>query len=539
MEGDSEIMINFSYDSFLDMINLSIQEKYQSPLTKAIVLDVIKRLVVNLQEYVKLEPMFDTTENRYFINIVHEILTYELSLEDRNKLIVSASKWIKDFPSDDLTTKRILSDILLSPQELDHKYINVLYKKMKLTLLWCISDKEIKSIAYKMKKINNTSDMLTQEVLFQEIFEQGKKIINDAMIIGSAVKDNVNVESINMSCEQSIKEAFKIHNLTRSAYSFQFGLQGLNDMIGKEKLTGGVGLKLGEFVLFGALSFNYKSGMMLDILRWMSAYNQPPKIDDKVPVILFITLENEATNNMIDWYRRSYIIKHGELPPDHFTEDDMASFIKTNSTINGWEVHIFRKLSGHFGMEDYIEMIENFKRNGRRVYISIIDYLGLFRLGPQGAVIDSPAMKASYLVDLFDKMHNYTSYENILTITPHQLSPEAGSIAAQGGAGIVKKFNGQYHFETGKKIYHKVTTCILMHIEKNSNKVPFLTFAYSKRRYYDPPSPELLSCAYPFHKSFGILDDYQYATSQAVYDIYSYRGQVEALNEEDDLSILR
>lgn len=532
-------MLNFSYDSFLDMITLSIQEKYPTPLTREIVLEVLQKLLFNLQEYIKVEPMFDTPENRYFIGIVHDILTYEMTLEDKNRLITSSSKWLKNFPSDDATTKRILSDILLNPSPIDDKYINVLYKKLKLTLLWCMSDKELKSISYKMKKINNTTDTLTQEVLFKDVFEQAKRILSEATLIGSAVKDNVNVESINMSCNESIKEAFKVHNLTRSSYTFKFGLQGLNEMIGKDKLTNTIGLKLGEFVLFGALSFNYKSGIMLDILRWMSSYNEPPKIDDRVPVILFITLENEATNNLIDWYRRCYIIKNGELPPEHVTEDEIAEFIKTNSTINGWEVHIFRKLSGHFSMEDYTNMIEDFKKNGRRVYISIIDYLGLFQLGAKGTVIDSPAMKASHLVDLFDKMHNYASYENILTITPHQLSPEAGGIAAQGGANIVKRFNGQYHFETAKKIYHKVTTCILMHIEKNSNKIPFLTFCYSKRRYYDPPEPEKLFCAYPFHKSFGILDDYQYATSQAVQDIYSYRGPVESLEEDDSLSIFK
>lgn len=530
-------MLNFSYDSFLDMITLSIQEKYPTPLTRDIVIDVLQKLLLNLQEYIKVEPMFDTSENRYFISIVNEILTYEMTLEDKNRLMISASKWIKNFPSNDDTTKRILSDILLNPLPIDDKYINVLYKKLKLILIWCMSDKEIKSISYKMKKINNTTDALTQEVLFKDVFEQAKRIINDAMMIGSAVKDNVNVESINMSCEESIKEAFKVHKLTRSGHVFKFGLHGLNDMLGVDKTTGSIGLTLGEFVLLGALSFNYKSGILLDILRWMAVYNEPPKLDDRVPVILFISLENEATNNLVNWYRRSYVMKYGELPPDNFTDSDIASFIKNTSSMNGWELHIFRKLGDHFGIEDYIELVEELKKKGRRVYISILDYLSLFRIGPKGSLIDSPAMKASYLTDLFDKMHNYTSHENILTITAHQLSPEAGGVAAQGGANIVKKFRGDYHMEVSKKIYHKVDTCILMHIEKNSNKIPFLTFAQSKRRYIDPPAQDKLFCAYPFHPEFGIMDDFHLATSQAVSDIYSYRAMTETTDVVEDLSI--
>lgn len=522
-------MVNISYDSFLDMINLCIQPTFAKPLTRNVVIDVVKKLLVNLQEYIKVEPIFDTEENRYFMNIINELLTFEITLEDKNRLIVNSSKWLKNFPSsEDQTIKRILSQILLGEDAIDDKHLLVTYKKIKLTLMWCLSDKELRSIMYKMRKISNMSDTLTQEVMFKDIFEQAKNTLYEIKVIGDAVKENVNISSINMSDRESIKNALAVHRMTREDFTFLTGLQGLNAMLG------GKGFTLGELVCFGGLSHHYKSGILMDCARWMVSYNTPPNFDDRIPVVLFISLENEATRNLINWYKRGYFMKHGEPPPDHFTDDDIADFISTTYSINGWELHIERKLGPFFAFEDYLSLLDEFKKKGRRVYISIIDYFLKMSLGKR-LNLDSPAIKSAAVQDLFNNFLNHANHENVLTIGAQQLGPKAAEIAANTPMYPVKKFNPNSHFADSSNIIKEISTNIMLHKELNTNKQPFLTMNWGKRRDEDPPDPEHLFCAYPFTK-YGIVDDINFATSQAVSDIYSYRASQPA-SEIEDLSI--
>lgn len=521
-------MLDFGPDTFLDMITLIVHKEFPKPLERSIVVDVITKLLVNIKEYIKIEPMVDTEENRFFINVTEELLISELTYEDKVQLDNFAVKCLKKFPkSEEPAIKRILSSTLLGEEKIEEKHLNVLFKRMRLTLMYCISDKELKEISYKMKKIKYNPDLLTQEVLFGEIFEQVKNALHEVKIIGASVENHTNVECINMSDKESVKRALQVHKLTRATTIFKTGLQGLNNMLGPGGFT------LGETFLFGALSHNYKSGILMDAARWIVSYTEPPRFDNKQPIVLFISLENEAHKNLMNWYKRSYTLIHGVFPPADLSDDDIADVVNKAYSMNGWELHVIRRIGDYFGFEEYVEVHEDYKKQGKRVYATITDYLGCMRLGYKNSVVDSANMKANYMQDLTRKICNYGKHEHILNILAHQLGPEAGGIAATKCIYPVKKFQGSAHFADCKSVYKEVDGCILMHIEYNSNGVPFLTFNWSKHRDNVAPTIDRQFCGYPFTQ-VGILDDIVHPTSKALSDIYNYRpdGDTEAIEDE-------
>lgn len=524
-------MIDFGSDTFLDMINLLIQENYAKPLSRTNVVEVISKLLTNIQEYIRVETIYDTEENRYYVELLQELINRELTLEDKSQLNIFASKYLRRYPkNEEPANKRILSDILLNESPIDEKYKHMLFRKLRLILMWCLSDKEIKSISYKMKKIAHTTDLLTQETVFNDIFSQAKDIINEIKIIGSSTDDALNIEHINMSDKESIKKALIAHRVTRATTIFKTGLHGINKMLGPGGFT------LGETVLFAALSHNYKSGILMDAGRWVVSYTEAPRFDNKQPVVLFISLENEAHKNLMNWYRRSYTLINGKYPPADLSDDEITDLVNKAYSMNGWEFHVIRRIGDYFGFDDYLQLMEEYKKLGKKVYVSIIDYPALMRLGYKNTVIDSSSMKASHLQDLYRKIGNHNKHENILGFTAQQLGPDAGVIAASGCIYPVKKFQGGAHLADCKSIYKEVDTCILMHIERNANKQSFLTFHWSKHRDNIAPPFEDQFTAYPF-THVGILDDAMLPNSQAVSDIYSYRAVTDNIDDIEDTSI--
>lgn len=518
--------MNVEPDVFLDMISLVTAYPLPKTLDRKTVLRTVKQLKDLLQEYLRTEPIYDNEENRYYIEVITQLMDQDLSFENKAALKVFVAKALKRFPDmPESTDKRIFSSIILPISCPEEKYLTQSYDKTKLRVMTLIGNKEVKTLAYKMKKINKTTDSITQKLLFEDYLISAKNMIDEIKEVGIVANNNINIEFIDMSDTGSILHALSVNELTRRVTIFKTGLQGINNMLGPK------GFCLGESVLLGALPHNYKSGILMDMARWVVSYTEPPNFDDKIPVVLFITLENEGHKNLINWYRRTYAHLYGSVP-ENLNHNDIAEVVNAAYSKFGWKLHVIRKLGDYFGFEDYLKIVEDYKKQGMRVYVSIIDYPGLMKLG--NGDISGSSERSKGLQTLFNKFANHSKHDNILFIAAHQLGPEAASIVNSGTIYPVKKFHGAYHFAESKAIFREVDCCILLNIEKNTNGQSFLTGAWAKHRDNIAPPIENQFFAYPFTEH-GIMDDVNNPQPKSVKDIYNYRPEVNTVIDDESI----
>jgi hypothetical protein len=302
------------------------------------------------------------------------------------------------------------------------------------------------------------------------------------------------MEYIDLSDKASILHALKVNALTRQQDCFPFGLQGLNRMFHKDVI------RLGQSILFCALSHNYKSGILMDCARWIAMYATPPKLTDRIPTIQFISLENEAHTNLLNWFRRSYSLLYGEIP-NNLTDDEIAEHIIKHFSSRGWKLEVYRRIGEHFGFSDYCKLYEDSIKAGNQVYVSIIDYPALMR---EGQVSDGSPMLAKSLQGLYHGLVNHAKHNNIALIAAHQLDTNADKLA-----GIetypAKKFR-KNHLENSKGIFNEIDICIFMHKTLDSNGHPWMTFNWGKGRDCEPPETKNKFFGQKFHK-YGLLDD--------------------------------
>lgn len=516
-------------ETFLDIITLTIASPLPEMLSKDQVATVCKKMLELIKEVMTNEDIYDNEENKYFFDVAKNIVDEGITVDQKTKLGTLASKWLKKFPSEeDHSLKRIFTSIILPDDVFDPKLLYEIFDRLKQQLGIMIGERGIKKLGSKVRKAAKTSDTFTQQVTMEELLQNAKAMIEEIKEVGKLTSRSLNVEFIDLSDPSSVQHALAVNKIVRKTTIFKFGLQGFNDM-----LTEDGGMTLGETVLLAAMSHHYKSGALMDVGRAIAMYTEPPRLDDLQPVIVFISLENEGHKNLINLYRRAYAQEFGGEIPEDATDEEISKTVTQLFARKGWAFHIIRRVGEFFTFEDYLKIVEDYKKKGMRVYVNIIDYPALMNLGGTNENTEGSSMRAKALQQLFHRFANFAKHENILNVFAHQLDTQAAGIVASKVANPVKKFHGRFHLADCKAIYNEVDLLILLCVETNTNGQKFLTAMWSKHRDNIAPPPDKQFCAYPF-TSVGIMDDIDKPESQAVYDIYSYRPGVSFETVEDE-----
>jgi hypothetical protein len=515
-----------------------------SSITTEIVLDALN-LLVNYQEDVDLEKIDNliyihksdktynaSTDNgltHKFVNFLEKIR----NLPNDNNASTERARLAISFLSDPiLKADTLLSDAVKSIFEKDKesnpRIANELKLKLKNVAVGHYYSQKIKSIWNQLNSFNSCSDPQQQEDHLSTIANLARDL-SESVSLNDRLSKGV-VERINMNDTNSLLDALALRRAREEKGILRTGLQGLNRMFGKRG-----GLALGESVCIYALLHNFKSGLLMTILRGVLCYNLPPAHFKGKPLVLFISLENEANKNLYWFYKVAYETTSGESAEGK-TDDEIVEFVQRFYLQQGWHFFIERWSSNEFGYDEFVQTIEAYEAEGYELAIVAVDYA--LKMKKTSKTVSVSNQRDDLLITaLFNNMCTYTKSKGITFITPHQLNRDVmKNIMNQSSTNHVKNFTAA-GAAGSLGASQEVDLEIFVHLEKNHRGRKFLTMQRGKHRYVDDTPESHQYCAYPFTVA-GIGDDILKDTPDFVEDIYSDEEEAQNTTEMAAIDIL-
>jgi len=489
----------FSPDFFIDCMILLIYEN--SDKTKATVKDLIKIY----DDDSKTNTPSENDNSRFYVKLIKEILRNNITKNDEaglKSLLLKINTDKSAFNKSE--TLKLLESIFLSKVEISFQQLEETAKKVQMALMWHLISKHQRRGYIALSKFADSLNSEDQEQELSEINKQAnaiQQIFEEAM--SSMMKNTLAkkpVESIDFSEKDSLKKGITKYKDRAINGIFKTGLQGLNIMTG----PGRGGIMEGESVVFYALPHNYKSGLCMSVATHAILYNKPNLKDiSKKPLALFISLENEAFQNMM-WVFKHYYENINNKDSSDMDDDAIIDWMYKFFNKMGWSFIILRYLPSEFGFKDFVNVVEYYENSGYEIKLAVIDYMNLMYKG-NGSERSSSVGTHLLVKELFSNACNYTKSKGISLITAHPLNRKATELVNTGIKNIVKRFDTE-HIAESMDVAREVDLEIFIHIEKNQDGIYYLTFKRGKHRYQDKTKDAHKFFAYRF-SDYGIKDD--------------------------------
>lgn len=494
-------MVGLSTDTFITAVTLLIRSSKNEDVT-----DMVNQLLELYVEEKKLHPEIDTPINNSFI----ELLTKLKSIPRTDEGKVEKSALIVNFLTDpaikrDELVNSSLKEVFEEAQRSESDDNTLLKKKLNNSLLWVKYSKAAKRMFSKLTACQSTLDEEKQEQYLNDAINTAMNVVELAKssdrLMGGAV------ERIDFGNAESIQKSLNLYRSRQVKGILKTGLQGLNMMLGSRG-----GFALGESVCMYALMHNFKSGMLMTIARNIARYNNPEvlKVPGK-PLILFISLENEAYQNLFELYQTAYEQSTHESAEGK-TDDFIIQFVQSYFTESGWHFIMERRNGAKFGYEDYVALIESYKAQGYTVVAVFLDYMAKMKNLSSGF-----GTKNTYqgLGELCANLVDYNKSSGILFVTAHQLARNALA-ENKNKHNMVKYFNVD-NIADCIQVSREMDMEMYLNIEKTATKA-YLTVKRGKHRYMKNTPIAHQYFAYPFTE-YGIEDDIN-GEPKFVRDIY-------------------
>lgn len=506
-------MSTFSVDTFIDATILLMKSQDEKSV------DLVNDLINLYTEELKTNASQDTTLNRSFIQLLEQLKRLPVGPDSKAERMSLLAKFLtKDEIKQEDVFCSALNSLFTTVEDDDKLNVSRLQKKLSNNVLYNKFSKKCKRMWNKLNLYEGSVDEDKQDMYLNDAINIAREIIEITQTANRL--DSGAIERIIFSDEDSLmtgRQKFKDREVKGI---LKTGLQGLNMMLGERG-----GFVLGESVCIFALLHNFKSGLLMTIARGLACYNDPnllPNPLNKKPLILFVSLENEANRNM-DWlYKTAYEGTYRKSCKG-LTDSEVIHFVRDFYTRRGFEFIMERRIGRFFGFEEYAMMIESYEAQGYLVVACLLDYAEKMR---KAAGTDFSKSNAAYVLgELFNNLCNYNKAKDILFITAHQLNREAMELVGQKN-NAVKYFSARVAAKS-IDISQEVDLEIFIHLEKNASGKKFLTMQRGKHRYVDNTPEKHKYVAYAF-TDFGIEDDIN-GPAQFVRDIY-------AVGDDDDES---
>jgi hypothetical protein len=237
---------------------------------------------------------------------------------------------------------------------------------------------------------------------------------------------------------------------------YKTGWQDLNEALGGC-------LREGYLYMVEAMKHNYKTGFCLSLFSDILINNIPKVYDDtKKPAAVWITLEDEVPDNVLEIYKRlkSHDDSYSYLN-DKTSSKERVAFVLSKLTQNGWTPIMLRVNPGEWGYIDLQNKILDYEAKGFEIKICFIDYLNL--LDKKGCTSGASGQDVR---DLFRRVRNFFSARKTTVVTPHQLSTEALLLLRDGRRELAKAVVGKDYTADSRQICQDVDTEIAVSIEK-------------------------------------------------------------------------
>lgn len=316
--------------------------------------------------------------------------------------------------------------------------------------------------------------------------------------------------------ENAMTEVFKNVRLTQEGLGgLQTGMQGLNAMAGPTKK-----FSKGETIFVPGSAFSFKTGTSKAIIRQWAMHNKPEMKDpNRIPLLVFWSVENETYTTLRDIYRACwYLEKRDELELDTMPNEEvedlyqkqiadvsdaaMSAYVKQQLGRNGYQVKFVRSNPAETDYLEIFNAVDNWKREGYELHGFVLDYMD--KLNTRGC---SQGVAGADIKDLLSRLRNFFSVEGALFWTPHQFNGEARLRRDNGEKNWIQKMSGSgTHYARCKDLYQEIDVEVVVNCF-TYNTERMLEYYLGKNRNC-PSVPEGRKHAiYPLCAFTGLRDD--------------------------------
>jgi len=368
---------------------------------------------------------------------------------------------------------------------------------------------QVRSMWNKLNACQSSADSEQQEIYLTDVVNYARQILDTSS--KSARTSRGAAERIDFSDSKSMQTGLQTFKERDLVGSLKTGLAGFNKMCGKRGA-----LALGESVCIYALLHNFKSGLLMTIARGILRFNRPPAHLPGKPLILFISLENEANKNLYWFWKVAYETITGKSS-DGMDEAYIIKFVQEVYLKEGWHFIIERWAGNKFGYDEFEALMESYKSEGYSIAAVFIDYANKMK---KTSRFVSTTRDDLLITALFEHLCTYCKTNGILFITAHQLNREVmKKIGDSTQANYVKSFTAA-GAAGSIGASQEIDLEIFIHLETNHRGRKFLTMQRGKHRYVDDTPEKNKYCAYAFTEA-GIGDDIELEVPNYVTDIYA------------------
>ena len=465
--------------------------------------------------------------NLLYVNLLREVSKGNLNLSNRAEVADTLLKYSQDPRFKDCKFQFDELKNLLTPAEpVSDNRIRTLFKRVQNNITWMRGDRRVRKMLMSFRNLSsNEADVEKQTELLSQLLEASHRLSEDLSGEDLNAGEEAPIDEIDMADPKSISRALTAQTKKDSGERIRFGWQGFNRMWGPKKSAA-----YGEMCAVAARSHNYKSGLLMDIARWICTLNTPPDTSGMKPIVLFISLENEVQENLINWYKQLYRTTYLKDPED-LTPEEITEYVSREFNKKGFRLIAKRRMGDNFGYDEYEQMVdEEEKKHGGKVVATILDYITLCHRCREDAALND----AAQIQKMAERFHDHVAHHGTFFFTGLQMDTNASQIAVSGKHNIVKQY-GEFHLASAKGLRRVFDFLVFQEIEKNHHGVPFLTMAWSKHRYVNDTPQEDKYFAYKF-SALGIVDDINGA-DMSVRDIYTVDDELTEGDSVSDLSV--
>ncbi|MCK5919798.1 MAG: hypothetical protein KAG66_02580, partial [Methylococcales bacterium] len=236
------------------------------------------------------------------------------------------------------------------------------------------------------------------------------------------------------------------------------------------------------------------------LFRQLVMYNEPHPVakEGLKPLVIRISFEDDLHMNFRHLY---YDIRKSEgadaediANVDDWSSEELADFVKGNMEKTGFEVEMLRVNPNEWTFRDLMDTVEYFTSEGYEVQALFIDYLAMLPTTGciQGAI-------GQDLRNLFQRLKNFASEQQIAIVTPHQINPAAKELLLKGqlkDASFVTDIVGRGLYLGCRSLDNEFDAELNIHLYEYGGKT-WLTVGWAKHRNHVTAKADKL-CVYEF-----------------------------------------
>lgn len=261
--------------------------------------------------------------------------------------------------------------------------------------------------------------------------------------------------------------------------AFRLGWKGVNRMLGPLGA-----LRRGEFIITSALQHQGKSYFAMFVFLHVCIFNKPFMRDStKKPLVLFVTLENEISDNLMHMY--CYLRENETGEPvirRDVSKKEASDYVCSRLGENGFKVKMVRFDPTEFTISGFVNYLDGLQAQGYEIQFLCVDYLNMLPKTGLDAKVAGDDIRL-----LFRRMRNYTAPRGITFLSPHQLGSDALQLQRENTEDFVQVVANKGYYDGCRRLGQEPDLELFHHIIRRKGKA---YFAIQRGKHRNTLTPE-------------------------------------------------